>query len=131
MSWVFEAQRPKGNIAVFRPIRDDALYIISSVRISEAHRATLARMSKADRSNLLWDLRLGLLRLELEFVGVNDPLELIEVRQIIYEDGLTKDRFFARLRRVFSGCMLIHWSVGRVQPKAESDPMDSETYLIH
>lgn len=66
-----------------------------------------------DRNNLLWDMRIGLLGMDVDFQGLTEPLERVDVTTRIFADALTKDRFFERLSKVERALLFLSWTVGR------------------
>lgn len=97
------------------------------------------------RYDLMWDLRLGLLAIGVDFEGITEPFidfeaslpdgsaipkiftELaekegrVDVTIRIFEDGLTKDEFFERLSKLEKSLLFISWTNG-------STPIERRTH---
>ncbi len=91
----------------------DQVLIQGAVLLSDQHRQQFETLAPAERQDLLWDLRFRLLGLGVEFSGVQDPLQTVNVSQRIYSDGLTKDRFLQRASRVRNGILAVLWTISR------------------
>ena len=82
------------------------------------------------RKKILWDLRLELLSMNVEFGGASEPLKRISVTQRIYLDGLSKDTFHQRISLVKSGLLMVIWSLRRhIESLLGGDEAEAE--LLH
>lgn len=98
----------------------DQLLIQGSVEVVPETQKQLAEMTAADRRDLFWEIRFGLLNQGVEFTGVAEPLELVMIRKSIWDDALTKDCFMARIDEVNSAVIFVLWTLQRRLPGSES-----------
>jgi hypothetical protein len=101
-------------------VSPDQLLIQGSVEIVPEMQKQLTEMTAADRRDLFWELRFGLLNLGVEFTGVTEPLEFVMVRKCIWDDALTKDCFMTRVDEVNSAVIFVVWTLQRRLPNSES-----------
>ena len=104
--------------------REDRVHLEANVRISDDHRKQFESLPEDKRREVLWDLRFQLLQMNVDFVGVAEPLKDIILTQRIYLDGLTKDAFIQRFLTVRNAVIAVIWSTIKdlmdVKPPAES-----------
>lgn len=104
--WLLTALSQGGKtLTVARPkIAPDRIDIQTSMKLSEDTRRHYEDMASQDRQKLIWDIRIGLIQMGIDFLGIVDSLqEDIILFDCIYDDGLTKDRFLRRLAHVMNG----------------------------
>ena len=104
--------------------REDRIHLEANVRISEDHRKQFESLPDDKRREILWGLRFQLLQMNVDFVGVAEPIEEVILTQRIYLDGLTKDAFIQRFLSVRNAVIAVIWSTIKdlvdVTPPAES-----------
>ena len=104
--------------------REDRIHLEANVRISDDHRKQFEGLTDKKRREVLWNLRFQLLQMNVDFVGVAEPIEEVILTQRIYLDGLTKDSFIQRFLLVRNAEIAVIWSVIQnlegVEPPAES-----------
>jgi hypothetical protein len=104
--------------------REDRIHLEANVRISDDHRKLFESLAADKRKEILWNLRFQLLQMNVDFVGVAEPLQDIILTQRIYLDGLTKDAFIQRFLTVRNAVIAVIWSsiqyLEDVKPPAES-----------
>ena len=101
--------------------RQDQIIIQGSVTFQQEQQEQIARLPSEQRNDFLWDMRLSLLNLGIEFSGIAEPPQEVRISQRIYYDGLTKDRFLQRVSQVRNGVLTVLWMVARrlAQPPPE------------
>ena len=104
--------------------REDRIHLEANVRFSDDHRKQFESLPEEKRREVLWDLRFRLLQMNVDFMGVTEPIQDFILTQRIYLDGLTKDAFIQRFLSVRNAVIAVIWStikdlVDR-QPPAES-----------
>ena len=106
--------------AVFSP----RIHLEANVRVSDDHRQQFETLTDDKRREVLWNLRFQLLQMNVDFVGVAEPIEEVILTQRIYLDGLTKDAFIQRFLSVRNAVIAVIWSTIKdlmdVTPPAES-----------
>ena len=103
----------------------DQVSLMGSVVLTPQDQRQLERLPESERNAFLWDLRFDVIRLGLDFMGIDFPLRRISVMQELYFDGgLSKDTFMQRLAQVRRGVALIQfhfWSrFGNLQLAGDS-----------
>jgi hypothetical protein len=104
--------------------REDRVHLEANVRISDDHRKLFESLPEDKRKEVLWNLRYQLLQMNVDFVGVAEPLQDVILTQRIYLDGLTKDAFIQRFITVRNAVIAVIWSsiqyLEDVKPPAKS-----------
>ena len=104
--------------------REDRIHLEANVKISEDHRKLFEGLAEDKRKEVLWNLRFQLLQMNVDFVGVAEPLQDVILTQRIYLDGLTKDAFVQRFITVRNAIIAVIWSTIKdlqdVKPPAKS-----------
>jgi len=125
-AWVVQATNKSAAaesqsfIVLQTTIYPDQMLIQGSAEVLPEMQEQLAAMSAAERSEFLWELRFGLLKFGVEFMGVVDSLELVMIRKCIWDDALTKDEFLNRVDQVNSAVIYVIWMLQRRLPMGES-----------
>ena len=104
--------------------REDRIHLEANVRISDDHRKQFEGLAEDKRREVLWNLRFQLLQMNVDFVGVAEPLGEVILTQRMYLDGLTKDSFIQRFLTVRNAIIAVIWSTIKdlmdVTPPAKS-----------
>jgi hypothetical protein len=104
--------------------RADRIHLEANVRISDDHRKLFESLAEDKRREILWNLRFQLLQMNVDFVGVAEPIQDVILTQRIYLDGLTKDSFVQRFLTVRNAVIAVIWSTIKdlqdVTPPAKS-----------
>lgn len=104
--------------------RPDQIHLEASVNLSDEHRTLFENLPDDERRQILWKLRFRLLALNVDFVGVAEPMRSVLLTQRIYMDGLSKDGFLQRFQVVRNAVVTVIWSIMEylegVEPPAES-----------
>ena len=108
-SWAFEVERTglKLNVAQQEGKSDQCIVRIATNLV--AAKSALARLSQDEVDELIWQLKFEFARQEVEFEGVESPLEQVAISRTIYSDGLTKNSFTDTLGKVLRAFMLLNW----------------------
>jgi hypothetical protein len=104
--------------------RADMIHLEARVNLADEHRKMFENLPQETRRKILWDLRFRLLAMNVDFVGVTDPMQAVLITQRIYLDGMTKDNFLQRFANVRNGVITVIWSIIQnlegVEPPAKS-----------
>ena len=104
--------------------KEDRVHLEASVRVSDEHRKQFESLPEDRRQEVLWNLRYRLLLMNVDFVGVAEPIQDVILTQRIYLDGLTKDAFIQRFLTVRNAVIAVIWSTIQyledVKPPAKS-----------
>jgi hypothetical protein len=104
--------------------REDRIHLEANIRISDEHRKLFESLPADKRKEILWNLRFQLLQMNVDFVGVAEPLQDVILTQRIYLDGLTKDAFIQRFITLRNAVIAVIWSTIKdlqdVKPPAKS-----------
>ena len=122
-AWALTATNPLGHVVVVAQPQQasDMIVLQASIVFDDSFRHQFGSLDQAARQNVLWDIRLGLLQLGVEFNGLDDTPNQFVVSQRIYDDGLTKDAFAQRLSQVKNAMLFVLWSISRKLGQPPSD----------
>lgn len=85
--------------------------------------------SQEEAEAYLTDLRFGLLGMGVEFEGLEVPTEQVSLFLPAYFDGLSKDRFMEKLRKVKNAGLFLQWSLGPMDAKPAGGPDGGDRYI--
>ena len=106
-SWAFVVERTGLNLDVAQQEgKSDQCIVRIALNLIDAKPA-LTKLSQDEVDDLIWQLRFELARQEVEFEGVDSPLEQVAIFRTIYSDGLTKNSFSDTLGKVLRAFMLL------------------------
>lgn len=126
MTWLIRVEDAGGRKVLVgqSKAREDLIQLEARVNIEDEYRQKFESLPEDKRREILWDLRFRLLDMNVDFVGVTEPMEAVMLIQRIYLDGLTKDSFIQRFLIVRNAEIAVIWSVIQnlegVEPPAES-----------
>ena len=126
MAWLIRAEdAAERRILVGQSkAREDHIHLEARVNVGDEHRKKFESLPKERRREILWKLRFRLLSMNVDFVGVAEPIQAVLLTQRIYQDGLTKDAFLQRFSMVRNAVISVIWSIIEnlegVEPPAES-----------
>jgi hypothetical protein len=128
-AWSFDVANAKGQ-TIYSCLESASvvgqIHIECSVKLTDIDRANLAARDRDDREEVLWKIRFGLLNFDLDMWGTVDPVNIIQVKKVIYSDGLSKNSFFETAHRVQSGIQFVRWVLLRLQPNPDQEADDSQ-----
>lgn len=107
--------------------RPDLVILQGGVTLPDLQREVGDRLRPKSRESMLWDLRLFLLQMGVEFGGIEWPLDKVRVSQRLYVDSLSHNEFVQLLLRIKNALLAVIWSVSRelAEPPPElPDPAD-------
>ncbi|HVS01957.1 MAG TPA: DUF2299 family protein [Thermoanaerobaculia bacterium] len=113
--WLVQAEDEAGRKLLIGQSRfpPDQLRIIGLIVVSDEHREQYGALSQEERDLLMWNLRFLLLMMNVEFSGIGEPLQTIEVSQRAYLDGLSKDSLMQRVSQTKNALIAVLWSFAR------------------
>lgn len=117
-SWAIVGIDPNERKVVIWQVKGqtDHLVLEGTVIPEDQQVRRLNAQPAAERDSFLWDLRIGLLELGLDFVLLM-PLERVMITQSVYVDGgLIKDTFVQRLDAVKRGVAWLQFMFARQFP---------------
>jgi hypothetical protein len=104
--------------------KEDQILLEASVAVADEHRQKFESLPDEKRREILWGLRFRLLSMNVDFLGVAEPMQTVVLTQRTYLDGLTKDGFIQRFFTVRNAVIAVIWSIMQdledVEPPAES-----------
>jgi hypothetical protein len=104
------------HVTIALPLESpDRITLASRIALSPSDAARIEAMPNGQRSNLLWDLRFGLLNIGVGFMGVQLPLPAdgIFLGTDVWLDALTKHELMNRLLLLRRALLLINWTINR------------------
>jgi hypothetical protein len=112
------------KIMIIQPILTiDQIIFAAGISFDNAQQGLLNSLSEKERWNFLWDLRFGLLNLDVSFRGVGLPLQHIEIEKAIHYDGLAKEAFLTKMSNVKRAVIYTMWTFdrkfGEAKPKSD------------
>ena len=126
MAWLIRAEDAAQRRILLgqNKARPEFIHLEAHVNIAEDHRKKFESLPQEKRREALWKLRFKLLSMNIEFVGVTEPMQAVVLTQRIYVDGLTRDAFIQRFLGVRNALIVVIWSIIQdlegVEPPAES-----------
>jgi hypothetical protein len=114
MQWVLTWKDPAGYAFMVAQSKQvpDQIVIQSTFGIDGVHKKHFLGMDGTERRLFLRDLKIAILALGVGFEGAQEPFDQVTVVQHVYEDGLTKDRFFQCLGQIRCAVTLAAIKVG-------------------
>ncbi len=115
-SWAFVADDGAGRKVIVgqRIGREDQLLIQAMLKIDDETQNRLTQLEADERNEWLWDLRFELVRTDLEFMGVEMPLKVVQVMgRICFDAPLTKDAFLNKVSQVRKGILIVGWMLAK------------------
>jgi hypothetical protein len=114
LAWMLVARKDGPPLLVGQSSESlDCVLLRYQIDFSQDHRNRLSALSKADRTQFVWDLVTQINHTGVEFV-LDDPVpKSVLLTVVIYYDGLTKDRFMQRLIRLNSATRAIFMVLSR------------------
>lgn len=73
----------------------------------------IQRMDEKERNDFFWDLRFGLLQMNVGFGGISLPFEKVNLTSNLWLDNLSKDVFMRRMFDVRKALVFVFWTVER------------------
>lgn len=73
-------------------IKQDYIHLEARVNIADEHRKKFESLPENRRREILWRLRFRLLSMNVDFVGVAEPMQAVLLTQRIYLDGLIEQQ---------------------------------------
>jgi hypothetical protein len=108
----------------------EQIRIQATVEVSELHRQHFAALPPQVRESVLWEIRLRLLGMHVEFSGVGEPLERVHLNQRIYLDGLSRDALMQRVSEIKDAMICVIWLTLRHLGN-EPPPPGRGDFLVH
>ena len=126
VEWLIRAEDGGGRRILVgqNKAKPDQIHLEARVNLADEHQKMFETLAADIRREILWNLRFRLLSMNVEFVGVAEPMQSVMLTQRIYLDGLTKDNFLQRFLIVRNAVITVIWSIIQyledVEPPAES-----------
>jgi hypothetical protein len=92
------------DVSQFRS-KPELIYIQGTIKLSPVHQQKFVKMSPKERFDFISELRLMLLSIDVEFSGIDDPLETILIVNPLFVDTLNRDAFINKLAWVNRGVL--------------------------
>lgn len=122
-AWTILVSDPGGRkISIIQPSDRPGLILLrSGILPDEATQNRLSGLSSEARANFIWDLRFELMRLGVEFDGIQWPLARVGIQSVVLVEDLGASSFMDLLWRHRSACVTVQWMIDRAlqsEPKA-------------
>jgi hypothetical protein len=89
----------------------DLVMILSPTSVSPEHREIMERSRPEQRAEFIWALRfvMNTFSVDFEMEHPENILGKFTITDVIYEDGLSKDRLMAGIRKVWKANLQVIW----------------------
>ena len=121
---------------ILQPLdRPDLVLVLSPTSVSPEHRAIMERSMPGQRAEFIWALRfvMNTFPVDFEMEHPENVLSRFTVTDLIYEDGLTKDRLMAAVRRVWKANLQVIWILqkeyGGPEPEEKEPGSEASMYM--
>ncbi|MCH7493861.1 DUF2299 family protein [bacterium] len=117
------ARKPNAPSIVVAPSREisERIELVVPLRLAPDSEKRFQSLGRERRNECLWSIRLGLLQMDVEFKGVEEPLEQITVHGYDFLDQLARGAFTLRLNHIHKGGLFVAWSLMRALEVAPSE----------
>ena len=118
-----EAERAEDfTYSIVHPDPDADHVFVGLALPGEAIDEALADATEEETEVFLADLRFGLLGMDVEFEGLEVGTPRVTLFIPAYFDGLSKDRFMEKLRKVKNAGLFLEWSLAPVEEELDRSP---------
>jgi hypothetical protein len=121
---------------VVQPLtRTDMVMVLSPTSVSDGHREIMERSRPEQRAEFIWALRfvMNTFPVDFEMDHPENILAKFTITDIIYEDGLSKDRLMASIRRVWKANLQVIWILqkefGTPEPEKKEPGSEGIMYM--
>jgi hypothetical protein len=121
---------------VVQPLtRTDMAMVLSPTSVSAGHREIMGRSRPEQRAEFIWALRfvMNTFPVDFEMDHPENILGKFTITDIIYEDGLSKDRLMASLRKVWKANLQVIWILqkefGSPEPEEKGPGTEGIMYM--
>ncbi len=89
----------------------DMVMVISPTSVSPGHREIMERSRPEQRAEFIWALRfvMNTFSVDFEMEHPENVLGKFTISDVIYEDGLSKDRLMGAIRKVWKANLQVIW----------------------
>jgi hypothetical protein len=131
--WILVGEdRGKRRVSLAQPRSPaEQIRILAKVELSAAHRQQFAALPAQVRDAILWDIRMRLLAMHVEFTGINEPLQQVQLSQRIYLDALTRDALMQRVSQVKDAMLCVIWLAVRHLEGKVTAPTTAGDAMLH
>jgi len=104
----------KRNVNVIQNWKKPTQILIGTNAVfNEDIQLKIQRMDEKEREDFFWEIRFGLLQMNVGFGKVGLPFKKIELRNILYLDNLSKDVYMQRMFNVRRALVYVFMQVER------------------
>lgn len=116
---------------VIQPLgKSDVIIVGCATKVSPEHVQKLRDLNRKERREFMWDIKFSLNKflVDFEIQENDDVLQGYVVRDVIYKDGLSKDKLMSTIKRVFKAKLHVLWKIHKecgedIEKGKESDRM--------
>jgi hypothetical protein len=110
----------------------DLVVVLSPTTISEDQIALMEKVPPDHRAEFIWALRfvMNTFSLEFEMTHPDNILQKFLISDLVYEDGLTKDRLMISIRKIWKANLQVIWILQKEFFGMESVEGTSETDTV-
>jgi hypothetical protein len=104
----------------------DLVLVLSPTSVSPEHRQIMEKSGPEQRAEFIWALRfvMNTFPVDFEMDHPENILAKFTITDIIYEDGLSKDRLMASIRKVWKANLQVIWILQKEFGTPEPEPKE-------
>jgi hypothetical protein len=111
------------RVLVFQmPERPDALFFEGLVQLADDYTLKISSLEPRHREALMWDLRLELLRFDIDHKGIEQPLRQVAFQSRLYVEDLTRTSFMDMMRKLIGAHTMVLYLLARAVSEPPPDP---------
>jgi len=111
---IYAEDEQKRNVNVAQPLeRPTQIAIGTNAAFQKDIQLKIQRMDEKDREDFFWEIRFGLLQMNVGFGNVGLPFEKIQLTSNVWLDNLSKDVFMRRMFDVRRALVYVFMQVER------------------
>lgn len=105
-----EDQSQAWGCAIAKPAGLEDRIIVQTAYSIESHlRHKIGEMTSQDRTDLLWDIRMNMLRFPIATSGLSEPLEVVNFQALIFNEAVTKTALYNAIINVRNSHTWLSW----------------------
>lgn len=122
-AWTIEGRDTNKRVVIFGQgaKNPDSLVMQAPIVVDEASRARLAALGPEKNEELGWEIRFQLIDMDVQFAGLNVPLERFVLVSRVYLEDLGRNGFFQRLDRLQGAILATLWRIRRALAEPAPD----------
>ena len=132
-AWAIEGRDAHRRVVIFGQgeTKPDSLVMQAPIVVDQASRGRLAALGPEKNEELGWEIRFQLINMDVQFAGLNVPLERFVLVSRVYLEDLGRNGFFERLDRLQGAILATLWHIRRALAEPAPDSAGAEPLGIN